>query len=261
MELGTTVNKTNLLSRLDLRLQWILPTLIRPKKTIEEIVKKDKSVWLTPLLIISVLVIIASLIGGPIRKNAIVSGANLPADFQYYSAEQQAQFMNAQATQSSALFTMIFPMAGTLIGVWFSWFLLSSLLHLSLTLSGSRASSMHSYNLVGWSMVPIIVREVVQIIAMIFSHSVVTSAGLSGFIASDVKGGLAFIAGILGQIDIYLIWQIVLILLGVTILSGLSRTKAWMATGISFLILVILLALPRLATSMLSGLSTGGFYF
>jgi hypothetical protein len=216
---------------------------------------------LTPLLVISILVLIAGLIAGPIRKNAIISGANLPADFQYYSAEQQAQFMNAQATQSSALFTFIFPILGSLLGIWLSWFLLSSLLHLSLTLSGSRASNFHSYNLVGWSMLPIAIRLVVQIIAMIFSHSLISSTGLSGFISPGATGGMAFLAGVLGQIDLYFFWQIILMLLGVVTLSGLARSKAWAATGISILILVLLIALPHLASSMLGGFSMSGFYF
>jgi len=262
MNSGTkNTDKTNNTDKGNIRFDWLLPILIHPKKTIEEIVKKDKPVWLTSLMVISALVIIAGLVGSPIRKNDIISGANLPENFQYYSAEQQAQFMSAQATQSSALFTLVFPIVGSLIGVWFSWFILSSILHLLLTLSGSRASNIHSVNLVGWAMIPIAVRQLIQIFAMIFTHSVVHASGFSGFIASDVTGGLAFLSGILGQLDIFFIWQVVLILLGVVPLSGLKPTKAWAVTAAAILILMVLVALPRMASSMMSGLTTGGFFF
>jgi hypothetical protein len=105
-------------------------------------------------------------------------------------------------------------------------------------------------------MLPLAVRQVIQILAMLFAHSVVTSAGLSGFISGT--GGAAYLAGILAQIDLFFIWQICLLLIGVRILSRLTRAKAWGATFFALLILILLVALPKLITSMLSGLSTGG---
>lgn len=262
MKSETTTNvMTNNGEKKKFHFEWLWPLLIRPKKTIEEIVKQNKSVWLTPLLVLSVLAIIAGLVASPIHKAEIVSGANLPENFQYFSSDQQAEFMNAQATQSSALFTLVFPILSSLLGIWISWFLLSSVFHLVLTLTGSRASNIHSYNLIGWSMLPIAVRFVVQIFAMIFTQSLIHTSGLAGFIDGSAKGGLAFLYGFLGQIDIYFVWQIVLILLGVVTLSGLTRKKAWVATAISVLILMILVALPHVLSASLSGLSMGGIYF
>lgn len=263
MNSGTTasIQTNNGGEKKKLHFEWLWPLLIRPKKTIEEIVKQDKSVWLTPLLVISILAILAGLIANPIRRTEIVTGANLPENFQYYSSDQQAEFMNAQATQSSALFTLVFPVLGSLLGIWVGWFLLSSIFHLVLTLTGSRASNIHSYNLIGWSMLPIGVRTLVQILAMLFSHSLVHASGLAGFIDGSAGGGLAFLYGFLGQIDVYFVWQVVLILLGVIPLSGLARAKAWTATAISVAILMVLLSLPHILSTALSGLSTGGIFF
>jgi Yip1 domain. len=237
-------------------LDWVYQLLLHPKRTIQKVTEQEKSVWLTPLLVLSLLVILAGLIAGPIRRDATIAGASTPADFQYYSSDQQAQFKTAQATQSSALFTYVFPTVGALLGIWISWFILSSVLHLSLTLSGSRTSSLHTYNLVAWTMLPLALRQLIQILVMLLSHTVVTNAGLSGFISGS--GGAAFLAGILSQIDLFFIWQIVLLLLGVVPLSQLARGKAWGATFFALLILMLIMALPKLVTSMLSGLSGGG---
>ncbi len=262
MNSGTTTNvKANNGEKKKFHFEWLWPLLIRPKKTIEDIIKQDKSVWLTPLLVISILAIVAGLVASPIHKAEIISGANLPENFQYFSTDQQTEFMNAQATQSSALFTLVFPILSSLLGIWISWFLLSSVFHLVLTLSGSRASNIHSYNLIGWSMLPIGVRFVVQIVAMIVSQSLIHASGLAGFIDPSAKGWLAFLSGFLGQIDIYFIWQIVLILLGVVSLSGLAKRKAWIATAVSILILMVLAALPASVSASLSGLSMAGIYF
>jgi hypothetical protein len=240
---------------------WIPPLFIKPRKTTAEIVAAEKPVWITPLVVLSLLVIIAALIAAPLRREAIQMGTNLPADFQYYSPEQQEQFYAAQATQTSPLFLFVFPILGGLLGIWVSWFLLSSLMHLSLTLAGSRAKSIKSYNLVGWSFLPLAIREVVQILAMLFTRKMVSAPGLSGFIPADAGGFSAYLGGILALIDIYFIFQVILLFLGAVPLSGLTRTKAWTATAVSILILVLLQALPGFLSSALSGLSVSRPFF
>ena len=166
--------------------------------------------------------------------------------------------MTAQSSQSSALFTFIFPIIGALLGIWISWFLLSSILHLSLTLAGSRTHSVHSYNLVAWTMLPLAVRLVVQILAMLFSHTLISHAGLSGFVSGS--GGAAFLGGILAQVDIYFAWQICLLLYGVLPQSSLAKSKAWGATAFALVLYVLLMALPKVFSSLLSGLSLGGLF-
>lgn len=241
--------------------EWILPVIFRPRKTVETITSQEKPVWLTPLLVVSVLIILATLVAGPIKRNIIQMGLNTPENFQYYSAEQQAQFMSAQANRTSPLFLYVFPIATSLAGLWVSWFLLSSLLHLSLTLAGSRAQNIRSYNLAGWSLLPIGVRYLVRIVAMLVTKTVISNPGLSGFITGDLKGFTAFAAALLGLIDLYFIWQIILLLVGVRPLSGLKRSKAWMATAVSLLILVLLQAVPGFLSSALGGLTTSTPFF
>ncbi|MCX6056347.1 MAG: hypothetical protein NTZ74_15830 [Chloroflexi bacterium] len=175
--------------------EWILPVFIKPCQAVKKIVTAVKMVWLTPLVVISILILISTLFAAPIRKNAIQMGLATPIDFQYYTADQQTQFLNAQASQTSPLFLYLFPVLTGLASILFSWFILSSLLHLSLTLSGSRANSIRSYNLAAWSFLPIAVRYLVQIGAMIVARSLVTSPGLSGFIPSDAGGVLAYRRG------------------------------------------------------------------
>ncbi|HNR01992.1 MAG TPA: YIP1 family protein [Anaerolineaceae bacterium] len=245
-----------------LKTEWIFPLFTRPARTTTAIVAQEKSVWLTPLLILSVLVILAVVIGAPIKRNVIQMGSELPPDFQYYSPEMQEQFFAAQAQQTSPLFLYVFPLISGLLKVWAPWFLLSILMYLSLTLAGSRAGSIKSYNLVAWSMLPLAVRYLVQIPAMLFTKTVVSAPGFSGFIASDAAGISVYFRSLLGFIDIYFIFHIILLLIGSVPLSGLPRTKAWIATAVSVLIVLLLMAIPGLLSSALGGLSLrGGFYF
>ena len=240
---------------------WIPVILLKPRATIQKINKEEKHTWMTPLVVLSVLAILVVIIAAPIRRNAIQMGLTTPPDFQYYSADQQAQFYNAQATQTSPLFMYVFPVLFGLVAIWLSWFILGSVLHLVLTLSGSRAMSIKSYNMVGWAMAPLAVRYLVQIIAMIITRSTINGAGLSGLISAEATGVAAYLAALLGLIDIFFIWQIVLLIMGTSDYSGLARKKALSATLLSLFIFMIIFALPGFLQSILSTLSFTRYYF
>lgn len=259
MEENNNARKNSLKSKL--HPEWLLPMLMRPKKTLQMILSDEKPKWLTPLLGLSLLGMIEVVVSGPIKKLAIQMGANLPPDFEYYSAEQQQQFMNAQASQTSPLFLYIFPILTTMAVIWISWFLLKSLLHLSLTLAGSRGKSVLSSNLVGWASVPLMLRSIVRILALLISQSLISARGLSGLVNAANGAGM-FFAALLALVDIYFIWQVVLILLGTEQISGLPRSKAWGAAIVSVLILMLLMALPGFLSARMSGLSLSRmFYF
>lgn len=254
--MGTETKLARLQERFGLHFEWLLQILIHPRKTIATISEQEKPVWLTPMATFSFLAIVSALIAWPIKRDAIINGLTLPADFQYYSTDQQAQFLTAQATQSSVLFTFIFPVLGALVTLWLVWFLMSSILHMGHFISGSSTDKQGYFNLTAWVMTPIAVRQFVQILAMLISHKTIASAGLSGFIASAGTGA-GFLAGILAQVDIYFIWEVILLMIGVVPLSGLTKTKSWTVTAITLLIIVLLMAIPHFVGSVISGVSGG----
>ena len=245
-----------------LRWNWLLEILIHPRKTISKILAEEKANWQTPLLIITVLVILAVVVEAPIQRVIIQSGAEIPENFQYWSIEEQNAFMQSQAMQTSPLFLYVFPILTRIAGFWLIWFLLSSILHLSITLFGSRSSRQQVSNLVAWTMTPLALRLLVEIIAVLTTHSLIENRGLSSLIAADAEGFSVFLRGILANIDLYYVWHVILLLVGAVPLSGLSKSKANEATLIAAITMLLLMAVPALLSSVLSSLSTSsGFYF
>lgn len=243
-----------------LHFDWLLQLVIRPKKTLDLILSETKANWQTPLLILAAVGILETLVAGPIKKAAIEMDYNLPPGFEYYSPEQQQQFMQAQASQSSPLFLYVFPILGLLLGILVTWFLLRSLLHLSLTLAGSRGKSILSGNLAGWSTMPLIFRSLVRIVAMLTTKTAISAKGLSGLITSTTTAG-QFASALLALIDLYFIWQVVLILIGSEKISSLPRLKAWGAALVAVVILLLLQALPAFIGMQLNGLSFTRMFF
>jgi len=139
---------------------------------------------------------------------------------------------------------------------------MSSILHLSITLSGSRTSRQVVSNFVSWAMTPFAVRLVVEIIVVLTTHKLIENPGLSSLMAADAKGFSIFLRGLLANFDLYYVWHVILLLLGAVPLSGLSKSKANEATLIAALTMLLLMGIPAILSSVLSGLSTSsGFYF
>lgn len=242
------------------QLKWIFPVLFKPRKALAEIAEKNYAVWLAPLLLLMVTSLILVLVSAPIIK-AATPAVTPPQGFEYYTPEQQQQFNEAVNVGVSSTVTTIFPLLGKWLGIWVGWFLFGSIFHLSLTLNGSRSSNRTALNIVAWSSVVYVVRDIVQILAVLVTHQVISKAGLSGFMADGLTGFPAYLSTLLSFVDIYLLWQIILLGIAAKIISGLKSAKAWLATLIAIVIFMALKALPGLIAAQLGTLSTGGMFF
>ncbi len=234
---------------------WLLSTFIRPARTMREIAQEERSVWLLPVLILTALVLISTLVAGPLRMAASQNMvAEPPPSFEWMSPEQQEQFLQAQQGMNSPVTTTVFPAIGAVVGVWMGWFLLASILHLVMTMLGSRSTSTTAYNLTAWASLPFAIRLIVQIIAMLTAKQVITSPGLSGFVAADAAGVMLYVKSLLRLVDIYWIWQFFLLWLGAAVIPGLTRRKAFSAVAVSILLVLLLSGLPGFIIGQFSGM-------
>jgi hypothetical protein len=254
---------TNIEEKKRFYFNWVPEILFYPRRAFERISQHTNPVWLTPLLILSVVVLINVLIVGNIKNRAAQMGEiTYPPDFQYYTPEQQAQYTQAIQSTQGPVFTYVLPAITSLLGVWFGWLILGGVLHLVTTLFGGRGNTVISMNIVAWASMPLVLRELVQLIYMLVSQKLISNAGLSGF-SPIAESGLPLIFGqILKLIDIYLIWQVILLILGVRLSTGLNRTKTTFAVILSVLIIVLLQTGLSYLGSVLGNLTiTRPFFF
>lgn len=237
-----------------IRFDWILPLYIRPKRTLKTIVEQENAVWLAPLFLLTALALITVLISSPIAQQAASQAVVPPEDFQYYSPQDQESFNQAMSIGASPVMTFVFPAVGKIAGLWIGWLLMGSILHLILTLGGSRSTIRAALNLTAWASLPFALRFIVQSLGMLISHQIISHPGLSGFAAEGAQGFAAFLSSLLPFIDIYFFWQISLLLIGVLPLSNLKRGKAWASVIAAVLIVLILKALPGFIGLQISSL-------
>jgi hypothetical protein len=246
-----------------LNFAWVPEMLLHPHRCFQRIASFTNPVWLTPLLILSFAVLINVLLVGRIKSQAAIMGEiTYPPDFQYYTPEQQAQFTQAIQSTQGPVFVYVLPAITALLSVWFGWLILGGLMHLVITLFGGRGSTAISMNIVAWSSLPFAVREAVQIIYMLITHKLISNPGLSGFNLISDSGLPLFLGQILSLIDIYLLWQIVLLILGVQISTGLNPAKATIGVIITVLIILLLQSGLLYLGSVLGNLNiTRPFFF
>ena len=210
--------------------------LFRPRRGFQEMASESRATWLTPMLLLSITAILVVIVAGYLRSRAAMMGEiPLPPDWEFWTPEMQNNYMQAQQATQGPVFLYIMPMVGSLTGLWLGWLLLAALLHFGSTLLGGRGSMQSALNIVAWASLPFAVRDILRIIFMLAAGHAIVSPGLSGFTSTP-----GFVTQLLTRVDIFLIWHIVLLVIGFALTDGLPRGKA--VTGVLVVVLLVLLA-------------------
>jgi hypothetical protein len=217
----------------------------RPRSTLSQVAATNQPTWRAPILLLLLVAVAHALLAGSIVAAAKAGGQPaLPPNFEFYTPEQQAQYMQAATATNNVTFNYILPALRAALGVVAGWLVIGWLLHLLLTLFGGRGTSQQALNLAAWASLPLLLRYLVQIAAMLVTDQLVGTAGLGGFAPGGEGVAYSLGAALLGQIDLYILWQIGLLLLGAKIISQISTLKAAVAVALTFLIVMLLRALP-----------------
>ncbi len=243
--------------------EWVPEVIFHPRRVFQRISSSTNSTWLTPLLLLSCLVLINTLVAGRIKNQAAMLGEiSYPPDYQYYTPEQQAQYTQSLQSTQGPVFVYVLPGIASLIGVWIGWLILGGILHLVATMLGGRGSTAISMNIVAWGSIPLVIRALVQILFMLISKNLIASPGLSGFSPTGDSGWLLYVSQFMKLIDIYVIWQIILIIIGIRVSTALSAAKSSVVVLLTVVIIIALQAGLSYLAGLLGNLTiTRPFFF
>ncbi len=227
-----------------------------------EITAQPKGVWLTPIVLLCLTGLVAVVVGGPLRQQAALSGqAELPPDFQWYTPEQQAQFLQAQSATSGTAFVYVFPALQAVLRVWLGWLIVGALLHLALTLLGGRGTMQSAMNLVAWAGLPFGMRDLIRTLYMLLGHRLIRAPGLSGLLGADLGGSALLVSQLLALIDVYLLWHVAVLVVGVRTQADPGRGRAWGSVALTQAAALLLQALPAYLVGRLAGLTIARPFF
>jgi hypothetical protein len=238
------------------RFDWITGVIFHPGRTFEQISDQTKSSWLLPILLLTLTTIARVVVAGRIKQTMMLNaGPTLPPNFEYYSPEQQAQFLQAAQATSGPVFVYVFPLIVALVGIWIGWLLVGGLLHLVVTLMGGRGATGYSINLVAWASIPFVILDIIRTITMLATKQLIETQGLAGFAPASSDGSLTYLASLLSLVNIFLIWHIILLIIGVRKGNGLALGKASFAVIITIGLVVAVEALISFLVGKLGGLT------
>jgi len=228
--------------------QRVFGTLFGPRQMFTANAAETRSSWLTPMLILSITALLLVIVSGYLRTRAAMMGnVTLPPDWQYWTPDMQNNYMQAQQLTQGKVFMYVIPLVSAWTSLWLGWIVLGGLFHLGSTLLGGRGSMQSALNIVAWASLPFAVRDVLRIVYMLSASHAITSPGLSGFVTN------AFMIQVLAQTDIFMLWRMILLVIGFSLADGLSRGKA--IVGVLIVASILLAAQAGLGTliSSLSG--------
>lgn len=215
--------------------------LIHPRQSVERLAAEEKPAWLMPMLVLSILFLLRTIVSGVLQARASAMGqAALPADWQWWTPDMQNNYMQAiQATQGP-VFVYIIPAVTGLAKLWLGWLIVGGLLHLASTLLGGRGSMRSVLNLAAWASLPFALRDLLRVVFMLIARHPIASPGLSGF------GGILFLSKVLASVDVFFVWFAILLVMGLRVTDNLPSGKA--AAGVAIVLLLVLLVQGGLGT-------------
>lgn len=184
-----------------------------------------------------------------------MGGTNQPAVTDNEDETSTDEFTTQPSSSSSSLLSRFLSALGDVLGFLITWFLIGSLANLLTVSFGGQGNTRMALVYSAWTVVPLGIRSLMQILYLFATGSAINAAGLSGFVSSTATGGAVFLQNLLSQIDIYLIWQIVLLSIGINVITEIEKKKAVLTAVISVVIVVLLKSLLGLGIEQLSGLS------
>jgi hypothetical protein len=215
--------------------------IIHPRQGVERLAAEEKTAWLMPMLVLSIMFLLRTIVSGVLQARASAMGqAALPADWQWWTPDMQNNYMQAiQATQGP-VFIYIIPAVTGLAKLWLGWFIVGGLLHLASTLLGGRGSMRSVLNLAAWASLPFALRDLLRVVFMLIAQHPIASPGLSGF------GGILFLSKVLASVDVFFVWFAILLGMGLCVTDNLPAGKA--AAGVVIVLLLLLLVQGGLGT-------------
>lgn len=224
-------------------LVWIW---IRPRRALEGVRAGRTWLFLIPLLVAVVVFSLNGIVQAPLQAE-VAHQENLarlreqipPAEFENLPPE-----MLAAPPAPPLVLTLLVALGPLLL----AWLIRPAVLHILGLLVGGQDSYAILLRTTAWASFPLILRALLQTIFAGITQQPIVGPGLSGL----VEPGM--LAAILGQIDLFTLWYVILLGLAVAVSSRLSRNKALLVTAI-YVILVLLL---NVGAALLTGALTGG---
>ncbi len=251
-----------------LRLLWGM--VVRPRSTMEYLNEHGKRAWWVPALLGLLLVLLPILAAAPItarqsREAFLAVQEQMPE--QFGTQQDPAQMEQAMSIATSPLLTTVFPAVGGVLWRVVVWLVWAGALYLTGTALGGRSTFGALFRMVVWAWLPYALRGLLQTIYIAVSGQIIANRGLSGLVQQPQSVGEIFTAppslgqtlcaAGLAQIDLFLVWNLILLVIGVTVTTHLPKRRAVLLTLGVWVLLTAIGLIPALVGGLMMTATIG----
>jgi hypothetical protein len=244
-----------------LRLLWGI--IVRPRAMLEYLREHGARTWWVPALLTVFLVVLPIVVAAPItaqqaREAMLVTQEQLgERQGMELSAEQKAQM---ESMAASPLIIVVFPAILGVVGQVVGWLVWAGALYLAGIVLGGRSTFGQMFRMVAWTWLPHALRGLLQTVYILASGELIANPGLSGLVqdgrstaevvAAPPSLNHMLLVAFLSKVDLFLIWNLILLLIGVLVVTRLPRGKAVLATLGVWILLTALSLVPVLISGL-----------
>ncbi len=193
----------------------------------------------------------ATLFPGAANQTVTIQGAEVQAPPQVREGAVPTQ-EGGPPPQVSAL-AAVGGSVGTLLATLAGWFVWSVGLLLGGTLSGGRSTFGNVFKMVVLAAIPLIVRSLVQFVALAAGAPPLLNPGFSGFLPAEPGALNVLLRSLLGSLDVFQVWNLALLVIGLSVVSRMAASKAAVLVLVIGAIIVLLGSAPAI---VLGGFAT-----
>jgi hypothetical protein len=210
----------------------------RPRQALAALVMEGGKKWLWMALVATLAVLLPVLVAAPITTRLAQESMRAALEAQGGQGQEINPETQQQITSftTNPLFTVVLPGGGAVLATWAGWLVWAAVLHFGSTLLGGGSRFGQMWQVVVWAWLPYALRGLIQTVFILISGEVIANPGLSGLIekpdtTTDILAamrspGLLALQTLLSRIDLFLVWNLVLLTAGVMAVAKLSGRKA-----------------------------------
>lgn len=233
--------------------------VIRPRGTFLKLRDADRGYWWLVLVVMLVLVIVSTAISTPYRQE--LSRQQLDAQFEEMfgdlddlSGEEERMYNQQVAAVESPIIGTVLPLGMALIGVPLGYLIRAGVLHLGSAIVGGRAEFKQTFRMAVWTTVPVLIRSILGILVMSLSGSMM-APGLTAGMGPEGLLEQPVLYTFLAMIDIFTLWSLALIAIGVAQTAQLNVVKSIIVTAIWWVVSLVSVALTWIGQAINTSLS------
>jgi hypothetical protein len=228
-----------------------------PRKTLRYVVKESRwSLMLAPALAVFLALVIVTLVSAPATSELAREQAEqqLAAQVGSLSSEQAEQVKASLDTFTSPVFIGATGIVLGILGLIVTWLLRGVVLFFISYLFGTEYKYKQMVTLVLWSWWPFALRDLVQAVYVLINGQLVTNRGLSFLVASgdQVQDAGNAVYGLLSQVDLFLVWHLLLVAVGLAVTTRSTTFKTALGTVAYWALTALVGLAPTLLGSLMA---------